>query len=58
MCYDPLVISDDGSFKMFCGTTTPASFTPDLNVVMLKMTSGGYVEQTGFDLSFTTVQSK
>ena len=56
-CYDTLKISG-GSSKEFCGTVTPQPFTPGLNVATLKMTSDGSVEQTGFDLSFTTVQSK
>ncbi len=56
-CYDSLTISG-GASKEFCGTTTPQSFVPGLNVVTLRMVSDGSVEQTGFDLNFKTVQSK
>lgn len=55
-CYDSLSISG-GSLKEFCGTTTPAPFSPGLNVVTLKMESDANVEEGGFDLSFTTTQS-
>ena len=54
LCYDSLEISG----KDFCATTTPAPFVTGLNVVKLKMKSDGSVESTGFDLRFTTVQSK
>ncbi|CAB4043224.1 Hypothetical predicted protein, partial [Paramuricea clavata] len=56
-CHDYLIISG-GSSKKFCGTTTPAPFVPGLNVVTLKMVTDRSIEQIGFDLSFTTVQSK
>jgi hypothetical protein len=43
---------------VFCGKTPPAPFVPGLNVVMLTMRTNSIVQQTGFDLNFTTVQSK
>ncbi|CAB4011919.1 Hypothetical predicted protein, partial [Paramuricea clavata] len=55
-CYDYLIISG-GSSQTFCGTITPAPFLPGLNVVTLEMVTDGNVEQSGFDLSFTTVQT-
>ncbi|CAB4034775.1 Hypothetical predicted protein, partial [Paramuricea clavata] len=55
-CYDYLIISG-GSSETFCGTTTPAPFVPGLNVVTLEMVTDGSIEQSGFDLSFTTIQT-
>ncbi|CAB4012435.1 Hypothetical predicted protein, partial [Paramuricea clavata] len=55
-CHDYLIISG-GSSKKFCGTTTPAPFVPSLNVVTLEMVTDGSIEESGFDLSFTTVQT-
>ena len=43
--------------KTFCGRTLPAPYTPKSNVVKLVMNSDGSVQQTGFDLTYTTVTS-
>ena len=56
-CYDFLRISGSLS-KEFCATTTPAPFVPGLNVVTLRMATDSSVEQSGFDLKFTTIRSK
>ncbi|CAB4033059.1 Hypothetical predicted protein, partial [Paramuricea clavata] len=53
-CRDYLIISGVLS-QTFCGTTTPAPFVPGLNVVTLKMVTDDSVQQSGFDLKFTTV---
>ena len=55
-CYDTLEIKGIER-KTLCGTTLPAPYTSKTNVVNLVMTSDGYVQQTGFDLTFTTVTS-
>ena len=56
-CYDFLRISG-GSSKDFCATITPAPFVPGLNVVTLRMVTDKGIEQSGFDLKFTTIRSK
>jgi hypothetical protein len=56
-CYDSLRISGSLS-KEFCATITPAPFVPGLNVVTLRMVTDTSVEQSGFDLKFTTIRSK
>ena len=58
LCIDYLKISRGPYQKLFCGTTTPASFVVSQNVVTLRMFSNGILQQTGFELNFTTVQSK
>jgi hypothetical protein len=52
-CYDSLEISGNLS-QVFSGRTIPAPFMPGLNVVKLRMKSDDSVEQTGFQLIFTT----
>ncbi|CAB4018747.1 Hypothetical predicted protein, partial [Paramuricea clavata] len=55
-CYDSLKISG-GLSKDFCATITPAPFVPGLNVVTLRMVTDGSVQQSGFDLNFTTTRT-
>ena len=43
--------------KTFCGTALPVPSTTKLNVVKLVLTSNGRIQQTGFDLTFTTLTS-
>ena len=55
-CYDTLEIKGLET-KTFCGRTLPAPYTSKSNVVKLVMTSDHNIQQTGFDLTFTTVTS-
>lgn len=55
-CYDTLDVIGLEK-KTFCATKTPAPYTSKLNILKLKMVSDDSIEQSGFDLTFTTVKT-